>query len=277
VTPLISDADPTLNHAYMEQALFTPDEKDVILMSNAADPATSWTKEVMSRAASTGYDSDTNTGDTQTLQFPADFLPPPPNSAFYNNGADNFTTDLYMVQEADASGSPAWQPPIRLTRFTTPGSDMVIPEFYWNQDYTKLLWTTEDATNPSSTLADSQTYTANFTGASIPASPASAVPHLTPNWLVGTAPNWTGTGLGNLASQVRSPTVTPATESTTVAPTPPFWVVAPWGHALSSSDSSSIPSVAAGYATEWQGALNAIDALGSPPFLNLALRGAARF
>ena len=87
VTPLTDNA-PN----YTEQAVFTPDMQDVIMMSNRADSPTSWTKEVMSGAQNSGFD-DFNTGSTQTLQFLADFL-----------GSD-FTSDLYIVDSSNLAMS----------------------------------------------------------------------------------------------------------------------------------------------------------------------------
>ena len=48
VTPLTDNLP-----VYTEQAVFTPDEQDVIMMTDRADPSTSWTHEVMSAAQNT--------------------------------------------------------------------------------------------------------------------------------------------------------------------------------------------------------------------------------
>src|SRR6476620_5171826 len=113
----------------------------------------------MSAAQSTGV-GDLNTGATQTVQFVADFLGT-------TVPGDLFTSDLYIVDGSNLGNVR------QLTSF-----NKVVPEFYWNPDYTKLLWTLEDATtNPPTGTS----YTASFSG--IPA--ASQVPaSTTPAWIL---------------------------------------------------------------------------------------------
>ncbi len=57
---------------YEEQAVFTPDMKAVIMMSNRGATLDSWSDEVAAAAQRTAFDA-TDTGATQTLQFLADF------------------------------------------------------------------------------------------------------------------------------------------------------------------------------------------------------------
>lgn len=106
----LTDDDP----AYEEQAVFTPNMRDVIVMTNRARPAT-WYETVISAAAYTGFDAP-DPGSAGTPMFLADFSDP------------LFTSDLYMV---DVSTGAVRQ----LTNF-----GHVIPEFGWNFDYTKLIW-----------------------------------------------------------------------------------------------------------------------------------------
>jgi WD40-like Beta Propeller Repeat len=100
---------------YEEQAAFTPDMRDVIFMTNRNTPIGSWYDEVIAAAQRTGFDAP-DPGSTGTVQFLADFSDP------------NFRSDLYMldVRTHDLR---------ELTDFHN-----VMPEFNWNRNHTKLLW-----------------------------------------------------------------------------------------------------------------------------------------
>ena len=100
---------------YQEQAIFTPDMRTVIMMSNRAATLGSWYTAVASAAQRTRFDAP-DTGSTQTLQFLADF-----------NGPD-FRADLFAVDVRTRA--------IRRLTYI----NRVIPEFYWNDDYTKIIW-----------------------------------------------------------------------------------------------------------------------------------------
>ncbi len=231
VTPL---TDNTPN--YTEQAVFTPDMQDVIMMSNRANSPTSWTKEVMSGAQNTGFD-DFNTGSTQTLQFLADFL-----------GSD-FSSDLYIVDGSNLGNVR------RLTTF-----NQIVPEFYWNANYTTLLWNVESATP-----ADILSYTAQFSG--IP--PASQVPPATtPAWLTGQPINMARVGL-----QAQVPTQLGPVNNTSVAVTPPSNPAPGFPHASKSTDTQTAPLVVPTYVVPWQADLTT---LGNETFQNLAVPGLAR-
>jgi hypothetical protein len=106
----LTDDDP----AYEEQAVFTPDMRDVIVMTSRAAPGT-WYQTVITAAQWTGFDAP-DPGSAGAPMFVADFTDP------------RFTADLWMVDLATGA--------IRqLTNF-----HHVIPEFEWNFSYTKLLW-----------------------------------------------------------------------------------------------------------------------------------------
>lgn len=107
----LSDDDPV----YQEQAAFTPDMRDVIFMSNRNSPIGSWYDQVIAAAQRTGFDAP-DPGSTGTVQFLADFSDP------------NFRSDLFMldVRTHDLR---------ELTDFHN-----VVPEFNWNDGYTKLIW-----------------------------------------------------------------------------------------------------------------------------------------
>ena len=109
---LLSDEAPV----YQEQAIFTPDMRDVIFMSNRNSPAGSWYNQVVAAAQAVGFDAPFP-GSVGAPQFLADFSDP------------DFTSDLYMV-DVRTRGLR------QLTDFHN-----VIPEFDWNRGYTKLLWT----------------------------------------------------------------------------------------------------------------------------------------
>lgn len=107
----LSDDDPV----YQEQAAFTPDMKDVIFMSNRNTPEGSWYDQVIAAAQRTGFDAP-DPGSTGTIQFLADFTDP------------NFRSDLFMVDVRTHDLR-------ELTDFHN-----VVPEFNWNDTYTKLIW-----------------------------------------------------------------------------------------------------------------------------------------
>lgn len=106
----LTDNDP----AYEEQAVFTPDMREVIVMTGRAQPGT-WYQTTITAAQWLNFDAP-DPGSAGTPMFVADFTDP------------KFTSDLYMV---DLSTGAVRQ----LTSF-----HHVIPEFEWNSDYTKLLW-----------------------------------------------------------------------------------------------------------------------------------------
>jgi hypothetical protein len=106
----LTDDDP----AYEEQAVFTPDMRDVIVMTSRARPGT-WYQTVITAALWTGFDAS-DPGSAGTPMFLADFSDP------------RFTADLSMVDVATRAVR-------QLTNF-----GHVIPEFAWNFDYTRLLW-----------------------------------------------------------------------------------------------------------------------------------------
>jgi hypothetical protein len=111
VTKITDDAP-----VYQEQAIFTPDMREVIFMSNRNAPAGSWYNQVVAAAQAVGFDAPLP-GSVGGPQFLADFSDP------------DFTSDLFMV---DVRTHALRQ----LTDFHN-----VIPEFDWNRDHTKLLWT----------------------------------------------------------------------------------------------------------------------------------------
>ncbi len=110
VTPL-TGVDP----AYTEQAIFTPDMREVIVMSSRARPGT-WYQTLITAAQWLAFDAP-YPGSAGTPMFLADFSDP------------RFTSDLFMVDLATGAVR-------QLTAF-----HHVIPEFGWNSSYTKLLWT----------------------------------------------------------------------------------------------------------------------------------------
>jgi Tol biopolymer transport system component len=101
--------------AYEEQAVFTPDMRDVIFMSNRNSPDGSWYDEVIAAAQRTRFDAP-DPGATGTPQFLADFSDP------------NFRSDLFMVDVRNGD----------LRQLTDFGN--VIPEFNWSDDYSRLIW-----------------------------------------------------------------------------------------------------------------------------------------
>lgn len=107
----LTDNDPT----YEEQAVFTPDMRDVIVMTSRAQPGT-WYQTIITAAQWLDFDAP-DPGSAGTPMFLLDFSDP------------RFTSDLYIVDVATGAVR-------RLTYF-----NHVIPEFGWNANYTRLLWT----------------------------------------------------------------------------------------------------------------------------------------
>lgn len=103
-----------------EQAVFTPDMKDVIWMSSRATP--SWYETVVSEARAAGYDPP-GENDVAGPVFVLTVLDP------------RFRTDLYELDLATRAVR-------RLSDL-----DQIVPEFYFDRTGTRLLWTTGERTH----------------------------------------------------------------------------------------------------------------------------------
>jgi hypothetical protein len=203
---LIGDNEPV----YQEQAVFTPDMKTVIEMSNRGSTVGSWYDLVAAAAQRSAFDAP-ETGTTQTLQFLADF-----------DGPD-FRSDLYAVDVRTGAFR-------RLTNI-----ERVIPEFYWNHDYTTILWSTGGANSTS--------YTARFRGIT---TGQRKVPMQTPAWLYGERVDITR--VGTQAQPIRDPGITdntPIAVQRVTDPAPGF------PHATKSADRGTAPGVIGSYVTPW--------------------------
>jgi len=108
------------NQGWDEQAVFTPDMKDVIWMSSRAAPT--WYQSVVTAAEQAGYEPPQE-NDVAGPFFVLTILDP------------KFRTDLYELDLATHAIR-------RLTNL-----DQVVPEFYFNPSGTKLLWTTGELTH----------------------------------------------------------------------------------------------------------------------------------
>ena len=216
---LIGDNEPF----YEEQAVFTPDMRDVIMMSNRGATLDSWADEVATAAQRTAFDAP-DTGATQTLQFLADF-----------DGAD-FSSDLYIVDGATGA----------IRRLTT--LDQVIPEFYWNPSYTKLIWTVTSAKDVG--------YTASYTGQFAGITKAERrIPKTTPAWLYGQPID-----MARVAAQAQTPTQSGPVNNAPIAVAPPTHPATGFPHATKSSVTATIPAVVATYLSRW---LTDLSTLGS--------------
>jgi hypothetical protein len=241
-TPTVTPLTDNLPY-YTEQALFTPDMQAVIMMSNRAQSATSWTREVMNDSQVFAFDTDQiNTGATQTLQFVTDF-----------NGvtipADDFQSDLYIVDSSNVSN---------VRRLTSLGQ--VVPEFYWNANYTQLISTVENVNGTSAS------YTGSFSG-SLPHTP----PSTTPAWLAGTAPVWTRVGAALL-----TPTQTGSVNNLSVPVVAPSSPAPAFPHNATNNDVplQATPLVALSYGVPWQTDLTTLGNMSG--HTDLASRGLDR-
>jgi hypothetical protein len=210
---LIGDNTPV----YQEQAIFTPDMRTVLLMSNRGSTVGSWYGVIAAAAQRTGFDAP-DTGSTQTLQFLADF-----------DGPD-FHSDLYAV-DVDTG---AYR---RLTQL-----DRVIPEFFWNHDYTKIIWGIGGSVDA---------YAASFPGI-VPAQ--RKIPERTPPSLHGTPID-----MSRVAAQAQPIRDPGPTDNAPLAVPPPTNPAAPFPHASQTSDHASVPGVTATYVPRW---LDDLEALG---------------
>ena len=211
---LVSDNAPL----YEEQAVFTPDMKTVIMMSNRGDPVGSWYDLVAAAAQRTRFNAP-DTGSTQTLQFLADF-----------DGPD-FRSDLYAVDLRTGAIR-------RLTNL-----HRVIPEFYWNGDYTRLVW-------GMGQISTGRTYTARFIGIG---AAGRRIPQTTPAWLYGQPVDMAR--VGTQAQPIRDPG---PTDNLAVAVAPPARPAPGFPHATKNSDRSTVPAVTGTYVGPWLSDLKAL-------------------
>jgi hypothetical protein len=232
----ISDDTP----AYNEQAVFTPDMKTVIMMSNRGKPQYSWYDLVVSAAMRTGFDAP-NTGPTQTLQFLSDFVGP------------DFNSDLYAVDLRT-----------KAVRQLTDFPHGVVPEFYWNDDYSKIIIGVDTKGANSVGLP---TWIGHFEGIS---SDELRAPRQIP------APGLEGTPVdmarvGSQAQAIRDPG---PSDNVSVRVPPPSIRDAAQPHATKRSGTSTVPSVTATYLGVWLNDLATLSKLAGQSFLTPPLLGA---
>ena len=232
----ISDDTP----AYNEQAIFTPDMKTVIMMSNRSSPQSSWYDLIVSAAMRTGFDAP-NTGSTQTLQFLSDFI-----------GSD-FNSNLYAV---DVRTKAIRQ----LTNF----ADSVVPEFYWNHDYSKIIVGVE---TKGVSNVDLPTWIGQFNGISNSERQISKqVP----------APGLEGTpvNMARVGSQAQAISDPGPTDNVSVRVPLPSTRAAAQPHATERSGTSAVPGVVASYLGLWLSDLSALSHLSGQSFSTPPLLGA---
>ena len=232
----ISDDTP----AYNEQAVFTPDMRTVIMMSNRSKPQNSWYNLIVSAAMRTGFDAP-DTGSTQTLQFLSDFIGP------------DFNSDLYAVDVRT-----------RAIRQLTSFPNGVVPEFYWNRAHSKIIVGVE---TKHGTQVVPQTWIGRFGGIT---TSERQVPRQVP------APGLAGepvdmARVGSQAQDVRDPG---PTDNASVAVPPPSVEAVAEPHATVSSDKPTVPSVTDTYAVIWLHDLATLSEESGQSFSNPPLLGA---
>ena len=137
-----------------------------------------------------------------------------------------------------------------------PSLHQIIPEFFWNANYTQLLWTVE----PNNTAS----YTGQFSG--IPAG-AQVPPSITPAWLAGKPVD-----MARVGAQAQVPTQLIPTNDVSVPVAAPPNPAPAFPHAASRGDTLSTPVVVATYVLPWQSDLTV---LGTETNQSLALPGLA--
>jgi len=218
----ISDAVP----AYQEQAIFTPDMKTVIMMTNRSHTSPdSWANLIVAAAQRVKFDAP-DTGSSQTLQFLSDFVGP------------DFNSDLYAVDVRT-----------KAIRQLTDFPHGVIPEFYWNNDYSKLIFGLLGG-RPATTQIG------QFAGVSRAVSTTIPAPGL-----YGDPVDMAR--VGDQAQSVRDPGPTDNPPAMVTAPTNP----APGlPHADKKTDKPSIPGVVATYLSVWLRDLATLGTLSGSAF-----------
>jgi hypothetical protein len=232
----ISDDTP----AYNEQAIFTPDMRTVVMMSNRSKPQTSWYDLIVSAAMRTGFDAP-NTGSTQTLQFLSDFI-----------GSD-FNSDLYAVDVRT-----------KAIRQLTSFPNGVVPEFYWNRTYSTIIVGVE--TKHGNQVVP-QTWTGQFGG-------ITGIEHQVPRHIP--APGLTGepVDMARVGSQAQAVRDGGPTDNASVVVPPPSVRDAAEPHATVSSDKPTVPSVTDTYAAVWLNDLTVLSEESGQSFSNPPLLGA---
>jgi hypothetical protein len=205
---------------YEEQAVFTPDMKTVLMMSNRGATTGSWYDLVASATQRTGFDAP-DTGSTQTLEFLADF-----------DGSD-FHSDLFAVDLRTGAIR-------RLTYF-----NLVLPEFFWDAGYARLLL-------PLNARGRTVTYVGRFRAIT---AAERAIPKTTPAWLYGRPVDMAR--VGAQAQSIRDPGPTdnaPSAVGRPARPAPAF------PHARKTGDVRTVPAVTGTYVGLWLNDLKALAA-----------------
>jgi len=233
----ISDDTP----AYNEQAIFTPDMRTVIMMSNRSKPTESWYDLIVSAAMRTGFDA-LDTGSTQTLQFLSDFVGP------------DFNSDLYAVDVRT-----------KAIRQLTSFPNGVVPEFYWNHSYSKIIVGVETKGVDHAALP---TWIGRFRGIT---TRERQVPDQIPvSGLAGEPVDMARVGLQ--AQAIRDPG---PTDDVPVRVLPPRFSYAAEPHAAVSSDRAHVPSVTVTYAAVWLNDLASLSRESAQSFATPPLLAAA--
>jgi hypothetical protein len=189
----------------------------------------------------TGFDAP-NTGSTQTLQFLSDFVGP------------DFNSDLYAVDVRTKAIR-------RLTSFP----NGVVPEFYWDHKYSKIIVGVATKGVNQATLP---TWIGRFGG--ITRGEAKVPKHTPAPGLVGVPIAMTRVGLQ--AQAIRDPG--PTSNISTQVP-PPIAVAAAEPHATVSSAKATVPLVTDTYAAMWLNDLASLSgesgqSFSTPPLLGVA-------
>jgi hypothetical protein len=219
--------------AYQEQALFTPDMRTVIMMTNRSHSSPdSWTNLIVAAAQRSKFDAP-DTGTSQTLQFLSDFVGP------------DFNSDLYAVDVKT-----------KAIRQLTDYPHGVIPEFYWNHDYTKIIFDVMGVHPVTTRIGQfegvSRTVSTTIPAAGLYGSPIDMA------------------RVGDQAQTVRDPG---PTNNKPVAVTAPLSPAPGLPHATKNTDKPTIPNVTATYLTLWLGDLASLEtksgaSFSAPPLLS---------
>jgi hypothetical protein len=209
--------------------------RTVIMMSNRGNTRRSWYDLIVAAAQRTAFDAP-DTGSTGTLQFLADFSGP------------DFDSDLYAVDVRT-----------RAIRQLTHFPHAIVPEFYWDPAYTRIIWGLNAHDGHGGFIQS--TWTGQFTGPIRARRTATRDLYGQPVAMA---------RVGSQAQSIRDPG---PTDNVPWRVRPPAHPAPAFPHSGHSSDTASVPSVVLSYLSEWQRQLRQLGQAAGESFIDTPLSG----